>query len=135
MPIRPLTTTAARMTAALISALVAVTVSAAPAQAEPVDDTFLNTLDSIGLHYDDPAAAVDLGQSICPALTEPGANAASTAAKISGRDGISAALAGLFTSIAISTYCPQTMTSLADGKMPDLPLLRDLPGLQLLPTN
>ena len=120
---------------ALLTLLTGAAVLAAPAQADPVDDTFLNTLDRLGLHYDDPAAAVDLGQSVCPALKEPGANAASTAAKIAGRDGIQAALAGLFTSIAISTYCPQTMTSLADGSMPDLPLLRDVPGLQLVPTR
>ncbi|HTM84424.1 MAG TPA: DUF732 domain-containing protein, partial [Mycobacterium sp.] len=92
-------------------------------------------LDRIGVSYDDPAAAVDLGQSVCPSLTEPGANAASTAARIAGRDGISVALAGLFTSIAISTYCPQAMTSLADGQLPDLPLLREIPGLALPPVN
>lgn len=134
MPIRPQALLAFALITVAAGATMAV-VTAAPAQADPADDTFLNTLDRIGLPYDDPTAAVDLGQSVCPALKEPGANAASTAAKIAGRDGIQAALAGLFTGIAISTYCPQTMSSLADGKMPDLPLLRDVPGLRLVPVG
>ncbi len=121
-------------TPALAAALLTSTVlAAAPAQAEPVDDTFLQTLDRIGVSYDDPAATAELGRSVCPALQEPGADAASTAAKIAGRGGIQAALAGLFTSIAISTYCPQTVGSLADGQVPDLPVLRDIPGLPATP--
>lgn len=128
MPVRVPALCAALIT--LLTLLTGAAMLAAPAQADPVDDTFLHTLDRFGLHYDDPAAAVELGQSVCPALKEPGANAASTAAKIAGRDGIQAALAGLFTSIAISTYCPQAMTSVAGGTVPDLPVLRDVPGLR-----
>ncbi|OBJ72975.1 DUF732 domain-containing protein [Mycobacterium sp. 1274756.6] len=115
--------------ALIVAAALSSTALAAPAAADPVDDTFLNALDNAGLGYDDPAEAVRLGQSVCTRLQEPGATAASTAATVAGRGGIQAALAGMFTSIAISMYCPSAMASLADGSMPDLPFLQQIPGM------
>jgi Protein of unknown function (DUF732) len=109
-------------------------VAAAPAHADTINDSFLSALTNAGVGYDDPNNAVQLGQSVCPMLSEPGGNVAKVASTMTGRDGLSADMAGLFTSIAISMYCPQMMTSFANGDflnngggIPGLPFA--IPGL------
>lgn len=113
------------LTAGLVAAATAV---ATPATADPNNDAFLNALNNAGVNYDDPAQAVQLGQSICPALAQPGGSLASTAATINGQNGISAAMAGLFTSIAISMYCPSMVDSFANGDLSNLPQIPGVPG-------
>ncbi|MGH3560809.1 MAG: DUF732 domain-containing protein [Mycobacterium sp.] len=103
---------------------------AAPAQADSIDDSFLSALDGAGINYDDPADTVALGQSVCPMLAQPGSPLVSALSNIVGH-GISPAMAEMFASIAVSTYCPQMMSSLADGQLPNLP---QLPGLSGLPS-
>lgn len=95
--------------------IAAAAMSAAPANADPIQDAFLNALDNAGVPYNDPATAVSLGQQICPMLAQPGGNFASVASTMSGHNGLSASMAGLFTSVAISMYCPSTITSLENG--------------------
>jgi hypothetical protein len=107
------------MSARALTVSVGVTAAAAlfavPAHADSTSDAFLSALNSAGVGYGDPASAVDLGQQVCPMLSEPGGSFAKTASTVAGRDGIQADIAGLFTSIAISAYCPQMMTSMANG--------------------
>lgn len=112
-----------------IGFIVVAAMLAAPAPAAPIDDGFLSALDNAGVNYGDPGSAVAMGQSICPMLAQPGSTFASTASGIIGNNGISPAMAGLFTSIAISTYCPSMMASLADGNVPSLPQLPGVPGV------
>jgi Protein of unknown function (DUF732) len=107
---------------------------AAPAHADAINDSFLSALTNAGVGYDDPNNTVQLGQSVCPMLSEPGGNFAKVASTMTGRDGLSADMAGLFTSIAISMYCPQMMTSFTNGDflnngggIPGLPFA--IPGL------
>ncbi|OHU92367.1 DUF732 domain-containing protein [Mycobacterium talmoniae] len=103
---------------------------AAPARADAIDDSFLSALDGAGVNYGgDPQSAVALGQSICPALVQPGATAASAASGITGNGGMSPAMAQLFTGIAISMYCPSMVDSLAEGQVPNLPQLPGMPAL------
>jgi hypothetical protein len=109
-----------------IGVLTAVAASAATAQADPIQDSFLNALNNAGVSYNDPGSAVSLGQSICPMLAQPGGNFATVASNMAGQNGLSASMAGLFTSIAISMYCPSMMTSLANG---DYANAFALPGL------
>jgi hypothetical protein len=71
----------------------------------------------------------ELGRSICPMLERPGETFASTASSITGHDGMSPAMAGFFTKLAISMYCPSMMASLANGDMPSMPHVPGLPGL------
>src|SRR5271166_1581499 len=99
-----------------VGVITAVATSVAPAHADPIQDAFLNALNNAGVPYNDPGTAVSLGQSICPMLAQPGGNFATVASNMSG----------LFTSIAISMYCPSMMTSFANG---DFANAFQLPGL------
>jgi hypothetical protein len=130
--------TAVRLAAVSVGVIAATAISSAPAHADAINDSFLSALTNAGVGYDDPNNAVQLGQSVCPMLSEPGGNFAKAASTMTGRDGLSASMAGLFTSIAISMYCPQMMTSFANGDflnsgggIPGLPF--QIPGLSNLP--
>ncbi|MGH3597041.1 MAG: DUF732 domain-containing protein [Mycobacterium sp.] len=101
---------------------------ASTARANSVDDAFLGALNGAGVNYADPGGTVALGQSICPTLARPGGTFASTASSIVGNNGMSPAMANMFTSIAISMYCPSMMDSLANGQMPNLPQLPGMPA-------
>lgn len=102
---------------------------AAPAQADSIDDSFLSALNGAGVNYQDPASTAALGQSICPMLSQPGGTFASAASNVVGNNGMSPAMAEMFTSIAISMYCPSMMTSIANGNMPNMPGLPGMPGI------
>jgi hypothetical protein len=87
---------------------------AAPASADPADNSFLSALSQAGVGYNDPAATEQLGQSICPMLVEPGKSLASVYSTVS-QNGISPDMAAFFTGIAISMYCPSAMSSIGNG--------------------
>jgi hypothetical protein len=114
-----------------VGIITAAAIWAAPAHADTTQDSFLSALDNAGIGYNDPANAVDLGQSICPMLAQPGGTVAGAASRI-GNNGISPDMAAFFTSIAISMYCPSMMTSFANGDwlqngtLPGLPF--QIPG-------
>ncbi len=103
------------LTVTLVGVATAVTV-AAPAHADPTNDSFLSALSNAGIGYNDPNATTALGQSICPMLVEPGKSFASVASTV-GNQGISPEMASFFTGIAISMYCPQMMSGLGDGTL------------------
>ena len=90
------------------------TVSAAPARADAGTDAFLSALSNAGVGYGNPSSAASLGQAICPMLAQPGGNFAGVASSVAN-NGIPPGMASLFTSIAISMYCPQMMDSFANG--------------------
>ncbi|MGH3967265.1 MAG: DUF732 domain-containing protein [Mycobacterium sp.] len=114
---------------AAVGLITAAAALAAPAQADSIDDQFLSALNGAGVGYQDPAGTAALGQSVCPMLAQPGGTLASAASGVVGNNGMSPAMAELFTSIAISMYCPSMMASLADGQVPNLPALPGLPSL------
>jgi hypothetical protein len=119
-----------------LGVIAAAAVLAAPAYADPGGDAFLSALSSSGVNYGDPGSAVAMGQSICPMLVQPGGSFASTASSITGHNGMSPAIAGLFTSIAISMYCPSMMASIASGNIPSvpgMPGMADLAGIPGIP--
>ena len=90
---------------------------AAPAQAEPDPDAFLNAVTSAGLVGNtDPSDLVAVGQSVCPMLSDPGQNAADVAAKVADTTGMSLGGANMFTGLAISFLCPRVMESIAGGQ-------------------
>jgi hypothetical protein len=101
------------LTVILVAVATAVTV-AAPAQADPTNDSFLNALTNAGIGYNDPASTQSLGQSLCPMLVEPGKSVASVYSTVTN-NGINPDMAAFFTGIAISMYCPQMMSSLGNG--------------------
>lgn len=112
--------------------------AAAPAEATPVDDAFINALNNAGVNYGDALNAEALGQSVCPILSQPGGSfnkAASTV--VASQSGMNQQMAEMFTSIAISSYCPQAMADIANGNLPSglqqIPGLSQIPGLAGLP--
>jgi hypothetical protein len=121
--------------------LAAASISPAPARADVVSDQLLSTLSNSGVSYSDPNMAVSMAQSICPMLAQPGGNFAGVASQMGGTNGISPGMANLFTSIAISMYCPSMMASLANGNwlgqgtqmggfgLPGLSGLSGIPGI------
>jgi hypothetical protein len=115
-----------RATAVSVGVVAVAASLAAPAQADQTSDSFLSALSGAGVNYGDPNMAASLGQTICPMLSKPGGSFAKTASQIRGDSGLTPDMAGLFTSIAISMYCPQMMTSLANG---DLSSIGSIPGL------
>lgn len=121
---------ALRLLGASVSVISVAAIVAAPAHADIVDNSFLSALNNAGVAYDDPSSAVALGQSICPMLVQPGGSLASVASTVAG-NGMPPEMAGLFTSIAISMFCPSVVASLANGNLPNLP---DLPFPLRLPS-
>lgn len=116
-----------------VGMVVAGEVWAPAAQADPGGDAFLSALNNAGVNYGDPGSAVALGQSICPLLAQPGGSFAGAASNIAN-NGIPPTMAALFTSIAISMYCPSMVASFANGNWlgggngaPALPF--QIPGL------
>ena len=99
-------------------------VFAAPAQADTAGsvDDFLKSLDGLGLGGIDPAQAVAVGQSLCPALAEGGQNTADVASKVSDAIGRPLGPATMFTGAAISLLCPKAVENvtndLSNGKLP-----------------
>jgi hypothetical protein len=117
-----------------VGVIAAAGVQSAPAHADALSDVFLSALNNAGVNYGDPVNAVALGQSICPMLAQPGGSLAAAASSIAN-NGISPDMASLFTSIAISMYCPSMVASFANGSwlnngngnIPGLPF--QIPGL------
>ncbi|MEB3019824.1 DUF732 domain-containing protein [[Mycobacterium] crassicus] len=105
---------------------------AAPSHASPVDTSFLSDLAGAGVPVADPGATAALGQSVCPMLTEPAGTAASVAAPVAGGLGggptMSPEMAKLFTEIAVQVYCPQMLSQLASGQVPELPQIPGMSG-------
>jgi hypothetical protein len=91
---------------------------AAPAQADATDDAFLTALTNAGVGTADPANAAELGQQVCPMLSQPGQSAADVAATMADAGGMSLGPATMFTGIAISLFCPAAMSSIANGQSP-----------------
>ena len=123
---QPLTIRLLALGAGLLTAAAAF---AAPAEADPVDDNFLDALNHAGVEFGEPGNAMAVGQSICPMLEQPGGNFAAAAATVSHR-GMSPQMAKMFTTIAIQMYCPQEIANIASGNptagLPQLP--GGLPG-------
>jgi hypothetical protein len=103
--------------AALVaSAVVAGTMSAAPAQADDTTDVFLNALQHYRLGDIDPATATRVGETVCPMLADPGQNAADVAAKVADELGRPLGPATMFTGLAIQIFCPRAVSALTDGQ-------------------
>jgi len=95
---------------------------AAPVQADPGTDAFLNAVTNAGLADNmDPATLVAAGQSVCPMLADPGQNAADAAATVADATGMSLGGSTMFTGLAISFLCPRVMDSIGGGEIPAIP--------------
>ncbi|WP_407689623.1 DUF732 domain-containing protein [Mycobacterium sp. HUMS_1102779] len=123
-----------RLLAGAAAVVTAAAALAAPAEADwTTDDGFIDALNHAGINFGEPGNAIGVGQSICPMLAEPGGNFAAAAARVRG-GGMSPQMAQLFTTIAIQTYCPEEIASIANGNLTGgLPQVPGMPGLPALP--
>lgn len=112
-----------------VGIVAAASVSPATAYADAASDNLLSTLTSSGVSYTDSGTAVSMAQSVCPLLAKPGGNFAAIASQMGGTNGVSPGMANLFTSIAISMYCPSMMASLANGNWLGQGAQMGLPGV------
>lgn len=120
---------AATALALSVGIVAAATAAPATAHADATSDTLLSALSNSGVSVADPNMAVSMAQSICPMLVKPGGNFASIASQMGGTNGVSPGMANLFTSIAISMYCPSMMASLANGSWLGQGAQMGLPGI------
>lgn len=89
-----------------------------PVRADLMGNAFLRALTNAGVPYSQPASATALGQSVCPMLVEPGASLDAVIARMADGHGMSGDAAGVFTIIAIATYCPAVMAPLLSNQLP-----------------
>jgi hypothetical protein len=122
----------------LSSAVVAAAILSAPAHADnEYDNDFLTALANAGIGISDPATATAVGESVCSTLQQSGPDAVHSASDIAQSVGaqplgISPGAAGLFTSIAVSAYCPQMVSRLAGANLANLQVPQipaDIPGV------
>ncbi|WAC90611.1 DUF732 domain-containing protein [Mycobacterium sp. Aquia_213] len=120
LPIRLLTAVAGLLA-------VAAAFGSPPAEADAnADDNFIDALNHAGIDFGQPGNAMAVGESVCPMLAQPGGSFAGAVTSIR-RQGMSPRMAQMFTTIAIQSYCPQVMTNLANGNMPNMP--GGMPGM------
>jgi hypothetical protein len=112
------TTKTTRLAALAVGAFAIAVPFAAPAQADPSGDAFIDSLSNAGVGVANPQDAVTLGQSVCPMLSQPGQTAADAAAQVANAAGMSLGPATMFTGLAISAFCPGAIASLGNGESP-----------------
>lgn len=91
---------------------------AAPIRADMIGNSFLNALTAAGVTYSQPASTTAAGQSVCPMLVQPGGDFDSVVAKMAIGNGMSQKSAGIFTIVAIATYCPAMIAPLLPNRFP-----------------
>jgi hypothetical protein len=122
---QPLTVRLLTAVAGLLT--VAAAFGSPPAEADAnQDDGFIDALNHAGVDFGQPGNAMAVGESICPMLAQPGGSFAGAVTSVR-HQGMSPAMAQMFTTIAIQSYCPQVMTNLASGNMPNVP--GGMPGM------
>src|SRR6201997_3380508 len=116
-----------RLLAAAAGLLTAASAFAAPAEANPNDDSFIDALNHAGVEFGEPGNAMAVGESICPMIAQPGGSMAAAVQRVRG-SGLSPAMAQMFTTIAIQMYCPTEMANIANGTRSGLPQVSGMPG-------
>jgi len=110
-------TTAFRFLVVSAGLAAAAATSAAPIRADMMGNAFLVALTNAGVSYTQPASTMALGQSVCPMLVQPGGSFDSVASKMADSNGMSHDKAGVFTLIAIATYCPAVLAPLLPNRL------------------
>jgi sugar/nucleoside kinase (ribokinase family) len=91
---------------------------AAPVHADLMGNAFLRALTNAGVPVSQPDTAMALGKSVCPMLVEPGGSFDSVIAAVSDGHGMSYDAAGVFTVVAIASYCPAVLAPLLTDRPP-----------------
>jgi hypothetical protein len=97
----------------LTAALVALAgTKAAPIRADMAGNTFLSALTNAGIAVTQPATSLAEGQTVCPRLIQPGVSFESVVSDMATGNGMTEKNAGIFTIIAIATFCPAMIAPL-----------------------
>ena len=99
----------AALTAALIAAAATM---AAPIRADMAGNAFLSALTNAGIAVTQPATSLAEGQTVCPKLVQPGMSFESVVSDMATGNGMTEKNAGIFTIIAIATFCPSMIAPL-----------------------
>lgn len=87
------------------------TVAAAPvAQADAVDNQFLNALQSHDINFGSPQAAIQAAHRVCDEL-DSGRPKADVANEVTGSSNLDGYHAGYFVGVSIAAYCPRHHSS------------------------
>lgn len=89
----------------------------APGRADMLGNAFLSALTNAGVSYTQPANTLALGQSVCPMLVAPGGSFDSVASQMADSNGMSYHSAGVFTIVAVATYCPAMIAPLLSNRL------------------
>ena len=109
--------TALRFIALATALLAATTVLAPPIRADMLGNAFLSALTDAGVPYSQPVSTTAAGQSVCPLLFQPGESFDSVVSEMALRRGMPEKTAGVFTIVAIATYCPAVLAPLLNGRL------------------
>jgi Protein of unknown function (DUF732) len=94
---------------------------AAPAYADDdpnTDADFLSALNFAGISYQDPAAAISAGKTICE-LEDNGSSEDEILGNLQQRNAFTGNSAAKFTVIAVGAYCPKYITGEGRGPKPE----------------
>ena len=117
-----------RLLAAAAALLTAAAAFAPPAEANQVDDDFVDALSNAGVALRRPGQRGGSGPVRLPDARQAGRDARRGGVKGRGRRHVRG-MAGMFTKIAIQMYCPQVMANLASGNLSGLPRIPGVPGI------
>jgi hypothetical protein len=109
--------TALRFVALTLALAAAAATLAAPIRADMLGNAFLSALTNAGVPYTQPASTLAAGQSVCPMLFQPGRTFDSVVSEIAASRGMSQKTAGVFTLLAIATYCPAVIAPLLPNRL------------------
>jgi hypothetical protein len=110
-------TTAVRFVALTVALAAAAATLAAPIRADMMSNAFLTALTNAGVPYTQPASTTAAGQSVCPMLFQPGETFDSVVSEMATSRGMSQKTAGMFTLVAIATYCPAVLAPLLPNRL------------------
>jgi len=91
---------------------------AAPVHADLLGNAFLRALTNAGIPVSQPDSTMALGWSVCPMLVQPGGSFDSVISAMADGSGMSHDAAGVFTIVAIATYCPAVLAPLLSSRPP-----------------
>ncbi len=97
------------VTAALVAGAATM---AAPIRADMAGNAFLSALTNAGIAVTQPATTLAEGQQVCPLLVQPGGSFDSVVSDMATGTGMTEKNAGIFTIIAIGTFCPSMIAPL-----------------------
>lgn len=90
----------------------------APVHADLMGNAFLRALTNAGVPFSQPDSTMALGESVCPMLVEPGGSFDAAVAATADANRMSPEEAGVFTIVAIATYCPAVLAPLLTNRLP-----------------